>query len=305
MMDDLFFSPGGRQGGAIPASRTSRSRVRTASSGFRAAWTPVETADLGASVDAPISAHTASHHAGGTVPLAYRRDAAVATMPARSGAPVIDLPNIIGPAIDATTAVRERLHIRTGADHLLQRALEILPFGLATVVGGLDCTESAAAVGDDRLLIVTSDRLSAFDVILPDPIPGKGEVLTRLSLFWFERLGHVVANHLTGIAPETVVAPSERSAVAGRAMVVKKLKPLMIEAVVRGYLIGSGWKDYRQSGAVCGIALPPGLALAALQGSVEHGHQLGAARAGRRDPASAGQRDRQGGTCAETLRAAR
>lgn len=115
------------------------------------------------------------------------------------------------------------------------------------------------AVGDDKLLVVQTDRLSAFDVILPDPIPEKGAVLTRLSLFWFAKLAHVVANHLTGIAPETVVAPNERGQVEGRAMVVKKLKPLMIEAVVRGYVVGSGWKDYQTTGAICGIKLPAGL----------------------------------------------
>ena len=115
------------------------------------------------------------------------------------------------------------------------------------------------AVGEDRLLVIQTDRLSAFDVILPTPIPGKGEVLTALSLFWFERLRHVLPNHLTGIAPESVVAPEERSQVAGRAMVVRRFQPLMIEAVVRGYLAGSGWKDYQTSGSVCGIALPPGL----------------------------------------------
>ena len=115
------------------------------------------------------------------------------------------------------------------------------------------------AVGDDKLLVVQTDRLSAFDVILPTPIPGKGHVLTELSFFWFRKLGHVVPNHLTDIAPESVVAPSERAQVAGRAMVVKKLKPLLIEAVVRGYIIGSGWNDYQKTRAVCGIELPPGL----------------------------------------------
>ena len=119
------------------------------------------------------------------------------------------------------------------------------------------------AVGADKLLVVQTDRLSAFDVILPDPIPEKGRVLTRLSQFWFERLGHVIANHLTGIAPEDVVTPSERDQVAGRAMVVKRLAPLMIEAVVRGYVAGSGWKEYQASGAICGIELPRGLAQAA------------------------------------------
>jgi phosphoribosylaminoimidazole-succinocarboxamide synthase len=115
------------------------------------------------------------------------------------------------------------------------------------------------AVGDDKLLVIQSDRLSAFDVILPDAIPGKGEVLTALSNFWFKKLGHVIPNHLTGIAPETVVAADERDQVAGRAMVVRKFTPLMIEAVVRGYIIGSGWKDYQKTGMVCGIKLPPGL----------------------------------------------
>ena len=115
------------------------------------------------------------------------------------------------------------------------------------------------AVGDDRLLVIQTDRLSAFDVVLPDPIPGKGQVLTALSNFWFAKLAHVIPHHLTGIAPESVVAPEERDQVAGRAMVVRKFKPLMIEAVVRGYLIGSGWKDYQKTGMVCGIKLPAGL----------------------------------------------
>jgi len=115
------------------------------------------------------------------------------------------------------------------------------------------------AVDDDKLLIVQSDRLSAFDVILPTPIPDKGRVLTELSFFWFSKLGHVVRNHLTGIAPESVVAPNEREQVTGRAMVVKKLKPLLVEAVVRGYIIGSGWSDYQKTGAICGIKLPPDL----------------------------------------------
>jgi len=112
------------------------------------------------------------------------------------------------------------------------------------------------AVDDDKLLIVQSDRLSAFDVVLPTPIPDKGRVLTELSLFWFSKLGHIVRNHLTGIAPESVVAPNERDQVAGRAMVVKRLKPLLVEAVVRGYIIGSGWSDYQKTGAICGIELP-------------------------------------------------
>ena len=115
------------------------------------------------------------------------------------------------------------------------------------------------AVEGDKLLVIQTDRLSAFDVILPDPIPGKGAVLTALSNFWFARLAHIIPNHLTGIAPESVVAPGEREQVAGRAMVVRKFKPLMIEAVVRGYIIGSGWSDYQKTGAICGIKLPAGL----------------------------------------------
>jgi len=118
------------------------------------------------------------------------------------------------------------------------------------------------AIDHDRLLIVTSDRISAFDVILPDPVPGKGKVLTRLASFWFSKLAAIVPNQLTGIDPETVVAASERTQVRGRALVVKRLRPLPIEAVVRGYLIGSGWKDYQASGSVCGIPLPAGLRLA-------------------------------------------
>lgn len=115
------------------------------------------------------------------------------------------------------------------------------------------------AVGEDKLLIVASDRLSAFDVILDDPIPGKGAVLTALTEFWLKKLDHIVPNHATGIDPETVVAPHERDQVRGRAMVVKRLKPILVEAVARGYLIGSGWKDYQASGQVCGIDLPQGL----------------------------------------------
>ena len=115
------------------------------------------------------------------------------------------------------------------------------------------------AVGKDKMLIVTSDRLSAFDVVLSDPIPDKGRVLNEMANFWFERLGHIVPNQLTGIDPESVVADDERAQVRGRSVVVKKLKPLPIEAVVRGYIIGSGWKDYQRSGRICGIELPPGL----------------------------------------------
>ena len=119
------------------------------------------------------------------------------------------------------------------------------------------------AVGDDHLLIVTTDRLSAFDVILPDPIPGKGAVLTAVSGFWFEQTRDLVPNHLSGLSLADVLPNAdERAQVEGRAIVVKKLRALPVEAIVRGYLIGSGWKDYQRSGAVCGIALPPGLQLA-------------------------------------------
>jgi phosphoribosylaminoimidazole-succinocarboxamide synthase len=115
------------------------------------------------------------------------------------------------------------------------------------------------AVGDDKLLLVATDRLSAYDVILPTPIPEKGRVLTELANFWFARLAKIIPNQLTGIDPLTVVAPGEREQVRGRSIVVKRLKPLPIEAVVRGYLEGSGWKEYSESGKVCGIPLPPGL----------------------------------------------
>ena len=120
------------------------------------------------------------------------------------------------------------------------------------------------SVDDDHLLIVTTDRLSAFDVVLPDPIPGKGEVLTRLSNFWFGRTTDIVNNHLSKLPLEDVVTDhEERTAIASRASVVRRLKPLPIEAVVRGYLIGSGWKDYKMTGQVCGIELPPGIDQAA------------------------------------------
>jgi len=118
-------------------------------------------------------------------------------------------------------------------------------------------------VDAEHLLIVTTDRLSAFDVVLPDPIPFKGEVLTQISLFWFAKTRHMIANHLSALKVEDVVADSqERAQLAGRAMVVKKLEPLPIEAVVRGYLIGSGYNDYKLHGSVCGIALPAGLQMA-------------------------------------------
>jgi phosphoribosylaminoimidazole-succinocarboxamide synthase len=115
------------------------------------------------------------------------------------------------------------------------------------------------AVGDDKILIVTTDRLSAFDVVMNEPIPGKGMVLNQMTDFWFDKLGDIVPNHLTGVAPESVVAPEEAEQVRGRAVVAKRLEPIMVEAVVRGYLIGSGWKDYQATGSVCGIELPEGL----------------------------------------------
>ena len=136
---------------------------------------------------------------------------------------------------------------------LLQSSIQSLP------LLGRGKVRDMYAVGEDKLLIVATDRISAFDVILDDPIPGKGKVLTALTEFWLRRLGHLIPTHATGIAPEDVVAPEERDQVAGRAMVVKRLEPILVEAVARGYLIGSGWKDYQASGAVCGVALPPGL----------------------------------------------
>ena len=115
------------------------------------------------------------------------------------------------------------------------------------------------AVGKDRLLMVASDRISAFDVILGEPIPGKGALLTQMALFWFDKLGDICPNHLTGDAPESVVTAAEVLQVTGRSMLVKRLKPIPVEAVVRGYLAGSGWQEYQENQAVCGVDLPPGL----------------------------------------------
>ena len=115
------------------------------------------------------------------------------------------------------------------------------------------------AVGDDRILMVASDRLSAFDVIMGEPIPGKGELLTQMALFWFDKLGHICPNHLTGEAPESVVTPAEAALVRDRSMLVQRLRPLPIEAVVRGYLAGSGWQEYQATQSVCGVPLPAGL----------------------------------------------
>jgi len=115
------------------------------------------------------------------------------------------------------------------------------------------------AVGSDRILMVASDRISAFDVVMDQPIPGKGALLTRMALWWFEQLNDIVPNHLTGDAPESVVAPDEVAQVRGRSMLVQRLQPIPVEAVVRGYLAGSGWKEYQQSQSVCGVPLPAGL----------------------------------------------
>ena len=119
------------------------------------------------------------------------------------------------------------------------------------------------AVGDDRILMVASDRISAFDVIMGQPIPGKGVLLTQMALYWFDKLGpnglNICPIHLTGEAPESVVTAAEVPQVAGRSMLVKRLKPILVEAVVRGYLAGSGWKEYEENGAVCGVKLPAGL----------------------------------------------
>ncbi len=142
------------------------------------------------------------------------------------------------------------------APGLLQTSIKSLPLVYRGKV------RDSYAVGDDKLLIITTDRLSAFDVVMSQPIADKGRVLSALSDFWFERLAPIVPNHLTGIAPEDVVAPDEVDQVHGRAVVAMKLKPLPVEAVVRGYLIGSGWKDYQSTGSVCGIELPAGLQLA-------------------------------------------
>ncbi|MBA2546906.1 MAG: phosphoribosylaminoimidazolesuccinocarboxamide synthase [Burkholderiaceae bacterium] len=139
---------------------------------------------------------------------------------------------------------------------LLRSSVESLPLVYRGKV------RDSYAVGDDRLLIVTTDRLSAFDVVMSQPIPDKGKVLNALSNFWFTKLAHVTPHHLTGVAPESVVASDEMDQVRGRSVVAMKLKPLPVEAVVRGYLIGSGWKDYQRSGSVCGIELPRGLQIA-------------------------------------------
>jgi phosphoribosylaminoimidazole-succinocarboxamide synthase len=150
--------------------------------------------------------------------------------------------------------VRSAAPVDEGAGQtLFESSLESLPFLHRGKVRDI------YAVDDDKLLVIQTDRLSAFDVVLPTPIPGKGHVLTALSYFWFRKLAHILPNHLTGIEPASVVGAAERDQVAGRAMVVRRLKPLPLEAIARGYVIGSGWKDYQRTGAICGIPLPPGL----------------------------------------------
>ena len=136
---------------------------------------------------------------------------------------------------------------------LYQSNLKSLPFVYRGKV------RDTYAVGADKLLMVTTDRLSAFDVVMNEPIPDKGRVLNQMADFWFEKLARIVPNHLTGIAPESLVAPAELEQVRGRAVVAKKLKGLPVEAVVRGYVIGSGWKDYQATGEICGVKLPAGL----------------------------------------------
>jgi phosphoribosylaminoimidazole-succinocarboxamide synthase len=134
------------------------------------------------------------------------------------------------------------------------RSLPLLHRGKVRDIYGVD---------EDKLLIIQTDRLSAFDVVLPTPVPGKGRLLTALSDFWFEKLAHIIPNHLTGIPPEAAVPDGEREQVSERAFVVKRLKSLPIEAIVRGYVVGSGWKDYTRTGMICGIPLPGGLQEAA------------------------------------------
>ena len=142
----------------------------------------------------------------------------------------------------------------TSGDALYESAVPDLP------LIGRGKVRDIYAVGDDHLLIVTSDRLSAYDVVMPDPLPGKGRVLTSLSLFWFRMMSDLIENQLTDLTIDEVVSdPDMRETLRGRALVVKRLKPLPIEAVVRGYLIGSGWRDYEATGTTSGIALPPGL----------------------------------------------
>ena len=136
---------------------------------------------------------------------------------------------------------------------ILETNLKSLPFLYRGKVRDIYEVDTA------RLLVIQTDRLSAFDVVLPTPVPGKGRALTAMSLFWFRRLAHIIPNHLLDIAPESLVSADEADQVAGRSMVVRRLEPLPVEAIVRGYVAGSGWKEYQKTQAICGIALPAGL----------------------------------------------
>lgn len=165
-------------------------------------------------------------------------------------------------ATDSTPAITPQLStictmttttVLTNNTALYQSALHSLPLQSRGKV------RENYIVDDDKLLIITSDRLSAFDVVLSQPVPGKGKLLNQLSNFWFAQLAHIVPNHLTGIAPESVVAADERAQVEGRAVVVKRLQPILVEAVVRGYVAGGGWQEYQKSGAISGVVLPAGL----------------------------------------------
>ena len=161
------------------------------------------------------------------------------------------------------------------------------------------------AVGADRLLMIATDRLSAFDVVMAQPVPGKGEILTRMALFWFHKLEHVIPNHLTGQTPESVVAADEVAQVRGRAMLVRRLQPLPVEAVVRGHLAGSGWDEYVAGGRVCDIALPAGLQPASrLPEAIFTPATKAAAGAHDENISFAKMRDRVGAELAEAVRAA-
>ena len=156
-------------------------------------------------------------------------------------------------SVQPRTSGASRRLLPMTASALLQSSLHSLPLLARGKV------RDNYAVGSERMLMIATDRLSAFDVVLGEPIPGKGELLTQMALFWFARLDHIVPNHLTGDDPQSVVAADEKEQVRGRAMLVKRLRPLPVEAVVRGYLAGSGWKEYQQTQSVCGVALPSGL----------------------------------------------
>eukprot|EP01036_Dinobryon_divergens_P052556 gene52556-70265_t len=164
------------------------------------------------------------------------------------------------PAREAAKALCKQRYIEFGCEG---QAAKIKGHSLSVIAAQYSRVRDNYAVGTDRILMVASDRLSAFDVIMGEPIPGKGALLTRMALFWFDQLGpkglNICPIHLTGDAPESVVSAAEVPQVQGRSMLVKRLKPIPVEAVVRGYLAGSGWQEYQQSQSVCGVALPPGL----------------------------------------------